>query len=79
VKLNQQNITWNKVGGKMKIEYKSQLKPHCKPEIIDGKEYYMVLDDTVNIGKEFPGITDEDEKGFHNMLIEETKKYNIKG
>lgn len=80
MKLNQQNIAWNKVGEKMKIEHKSQLKPHCKPEIIDGKKYYMVLDDTVDIGKEITEIKDEDEKAFHDELMARIRKeYNIKG
>lgn len=80
MKLNQQNIAWNKVGEKMKIEHISQLKPHCKPEIIDGKKYYMVLDDTVDIGKEITEIKDEDEKAFHDELMARIRKeYNIKG
>lgn len=66
--------------GMVAVDSLPSKKNDYNPEIIDGKEYYMVLDDTVDIGKEFPEITDEDEKAFHDELMARIRKeYNIKG
>ena len=43
------------------------------------KEFFMELDDTVDIGKEPAKIEDEKEQKFHDELMAKIKKkYNIK-